>query len=199
MSGKLPRSALKGLADAIRQNPTALPNLSFADSTTCVTAIKTTDLRLDVHKNTDDPRMATGIIQANSGAKDKGVKSFIKGKTGGHKGTHQVIGQKIRFDLGTSFNLDQVLAAVENPYDDAGQGSSSRRELQGSSSASGSGTGSSSSDQWTWVAADGIWHRKVNGIDEWMAPTTSKDSDWIYSPSQRKYFIKHANGAVQWQ
>jgi hypothetical protein len=35
--------------------------------------------------------MATGIIQANSEAKNKAVKSLIKGSSGGHKGTHQII------------------------------------------------------------------------------------------------------------
>jgi len=143
--------------------------------------------------------MATGIIQANSGAKDKGVKSFIKGKTGGHKGTHQVIGQKIRFNLGKAFDLEQVLAAVENSYDDGSQSSHSNKESQAPAPSSGSSTGNLTSEQWTWIADDGIWHHYVNGVDEWLAPTSDQDSDWIYSHSQRKYFIRHATGAVQWQ
>jgi len=92
MSQKIQSHVFKALADEIRANPGTLRNLTFADATTSVTAIKTADLRLDVHKSTLDPKMATGIIQANSEAKDKSVKKFIKGKTGGHKGTHQVIG-----------------------------------------------------------------------------------------------------------
>ena len=69
-------------------------------------AVKTQDLHFDVHKNTQDANMATGIIQANSEAKNKAVKGFIKCSTGGHKGTHQVIGEKIRFVLGSNFDVE---------------------------------------------------------------------------------------------
>lgn len=81
--------------------------------------------------------MATGIVQANSEAKDKGVKAFVKGKTSGHRGTHQVIGQKIRFNLGYNFNVEEVAAAVENPYSEAGQGPPYEGETGGSGSGSG--------------------------------------------------------------
>ena len=80
-------------------------------------AVKTRDLRLDVHKNTKDPAMATGIIQANSEATDKSVKDFIKGKTGGHRGTHQVIGEKIPFGLGDDFDVEALASAVEDTKD----------------------------------------------------------------------------------
>ena len=138
MSQKISKSVFKALADKIRENPAALQNLTFADASSSMTAIKTRDLRLDVHKNTQDPNMATGIIQANSEAKDKTVKAFIKGKTGSHKGTHQVIGQKIRFGLGYDCNVNEVAAAVENPDSGSGEGSSSQ-----------GGTGGSKSSEWT--------------------------------------------------
>lgn len=113
MSSKISKSAFEGLAKKIRENADSLKSLAFADATTSKTAVKTKDLRLDVHRNTQDPTMVTGIIQANSQAEDNTVKSFIKGKTGGHKGTHQVIGEKIRFGLGEKFNVDELASAVE--------------------------------------------------------------------------------------
>jgi hypothetical protein len=195
MSQKISKTVFKALADKIRENPAALQNLTFADASSSVTAVKTRDLRLDVHKNTQDPNMATGIIQANSEAKDKTVKAFIKGMTGSHRGTHQVIGQKIRFGLGYNFNVNEVAAAVENPDSDPWEGSSS----QGGAGASESGVGGSSSSEWVWWDDEGIWHRQINGVDEWSAPESDADSDWIYSIRQRKYFIKYANGAVLWQ
>ncbi|CZT52707.1 uncharacterized protein RSE6_14067 [Rhynchosporium secalis] len=146
--------------------------------------------------------MATGIIQANSGAKDKGVKAFVKGKTDGHRGTHQVIGQKIRFNLGYDFKVEEVAAAVENPYDEGMQGVT----FQGASSlGSGSGSGSGSAigvgptpTDWVWWSDEGIWHRQINGLDAWKAPENKADSDWIYSNRKRNYFMKYADGTVVW-
>jgi len=57
--------------------------------------------------------MATGIIQANSEAKNKAVRSFIKGSSGGHKGTHQIFGEKIRFVLGSNLDVEAVASAIE--------------------------------------------------------------------------------------
>jgi hypothetical protein len=114
MSSKISKAAFEGLAKKIRENADSLKNLTFPDATTSKTAVKTRDLRLDVHKNTQDPKMATGIIQANSEATDKTVKDFIKaGKTGGHRGTHQVIGEKIKFGLGDDFDAEALADAVE--------------------------------------------------------------------------------------
>ena len=114
MATKISKSVFQGLATKIRESPDSLKNLQFPDATTSKTVIKTTDARLDVHRNTKDPSMATAVIQANSEATDKTVKAFIKGKTGGHRGTHQVIGQKIPFKLGEKFNVEELAAAVEN-------------------------------------------------------------------------------------
>lgn len=83
-----------------RDNLNILKNLIFADATTSKTVLKTEDIRLDVHKNSRDPTAVTGIVQANSEATDRTVMEFIKKSSGGHKGTHQVIGQKIKFGLG---------------------------------------------------------------------------------------------------
>ena len=111
---KISKAAVDGLAKKIRDNADTLRNLTFAEATTSKTALKTKDLRLDVHRNTQDPSMATGIVQANSEATDRTVKDFIKKKTGGHKGTHQVIGEKIKFGLGDKFNVEDVAEGVEN-------------------------------------------------------------------------------------
>ncbi|KAI9725785.1 MAG: hypothetical protein M1834_009743 [Cirrosporium novae-zelandiae] len=113
MSSKISKTAFDALSKKIRENADALKTLQFADATTSKTAVKTQDLRLDVHKNTQDPSMVTGIIQANSQTTDQTVKDFIKGSTGGHRGTHQVIGKKIRFGLGDKFDVDEVIKGVE--------------------------------------------------------------------------------------
>jgi len=89
------KAAFGALAKKVRENPGLLRDLSFPDASTSKTVIKTQDLRLDVHKDTQDSTKATGIIQANTEATDKSVKEFArKNKTGGHRGTHQVIGEK---------------------------------------------------------------------------------------------------------
>jgi hypothetical protein len=117
MSSKIPKTVVAALAQRVRENPDRLRNLVFGDSTTSLTVVKTQDLQFDVHKNTQNPNMATGIIQANSEAENRAVKSFIKGSTGGHKGTHQVIGEKIRFGLGASFDVEAVANAIERGGD----------------------------------------------------------------------------------
>lgn len=96
-----------------RDNLNILKNLIFADATTSKTVLKTEDIRLDVHKNSRDPTAVTGIVQANSEATDRTVMEFIKKSSGGHKGTHQVIGQKIKFGLGDKFNVEDVAKAVK--------------------------------------------------------------------------------------
>lgn len=86
MASNISKTAFRDLGKKIRENAETLKNLTFADNATAQTVVKTRDLRLDVHKNTQDPAMATGIIQANSQATDKTVKDLFKGKTGGHRG-----------------------------------------------------------------------------------------------------------------
>ncbi|KAE8423662.1 hypothetical protein BDV36DRAFT_290332 [Aspergillus pseudocaelatus] len=111
---KISKTAFQLLAKETRDNADALKNLVFADGATSKTVVTTKDLRFDVHRDSKDPNKATGIIQANSQAEDKTVKRFIKGRTGGHKGTHQVIGEKIRFGLGGDFNINDVANAIED-------------------------------------------------------------------------------------
>lgn len=113
MSSRISKSAFQRLANLIRESPDTLKNLQFAEGATSKTAVRTQDLRFDVHRNTQDASMATGIVQANSQATDTTVKAFIKGKTGGHRGTHQVIGQKIRFGLGDKFDVEKLAESVE--------------------------------------------------------------------------------------
>lgn len=67
----------------IRENADPIKTLQFADNATSKSAIKTKDLRFDVHRNTQDATMATDIIQANSQATDNTVKEFIKGQNWG--------------------------------------------------------------------------------------------------------------------
>ncbi|KAL4950824.1 hypothetical protein BDW69DRAFT_171269 [Aspergillus filifer] len=110
---KISRSCFEALGKKIREKPETLKNLQFPDGYSSKTAVKTQDLRLDVHRNSKDPTKATGIIQANREATDWTVIEFNKGSTGGHAGTHQVIGNKIYFGLGEDFKVDEVAGAVE--------------------------------------------------------------------------------------
>ena len=110
---KISKGVFEALGKKIRENADSLKALQFPDAATSKTAVSTRNLRFDVHRNTQDPTMATGIIQANTQADDNTVKAFIKGKTGGHRGTHQVIGEKIRFGLGDKFDTEEVAGAVE--------------------------------------------------------------------------------------
>jgi hypothetical protein len=52
MSSKIPKAVFAALAQKVRESPEKLRNLTFADATTSLTAVKTEDLRFDVHKNT---------------------------------------------------------------------------------------------------------------------------------------------------
>lgn len=109
---KISKSAFKALVKKLRENPESLRDTKFPDASTSNTAVQTKNLRLDVHRDTKDLTMATGIVQANSQADDRTVRKFIKGKTGGgkgHRGTHQVIGEKIRFGLGDKFKINDCI------------------------------------------------------------------------------------------
>jgi hypothetical protein len=70
-TSKISKAVFDGLAKKIRDNADALKNPTFADATTSKTAVKTQDLHLDVHRNTQDPSRATAIIQASSEATDR--------------------------------------------------------------------------------------------------------------------------------
>ena len=81
--------------------------------------------------------------------------------------------------MGGPSSLDEGASTASNPSSAAGGG------------------GPNSSD-WVWWNTEGIYHRQVNGVDEWYAPKSDTDSELMYSPTQRKSFVKHANGAVVW-
>ena len=123
----LPKKCLTSLAQALRQNGDKMKNLSFPPGTTAVTAFKTADLRFDVHPSSTKEGEATGIIQVNTEATNHQVKKFIKGKTGGHKGTHQVI-EKIRFPLWPNLDVEALVQAIEAPGTQYTHVSSSRSE-----------------------------------------------------------------------
>ncbi|KAF4635104.1 hypothetical protein G7Y89_g2990 [Cudoniella acicularis] len=189
MSSKIPKAVLAALAQKVRESPEKLKNLTFADATASLTAVKTEDLRFDVHKNTQNPNMATGIIQANSEAKNKAVKGFIKGSSGGHKGTHQIIGEKIRFVLGSNFNVEAVASAIEKGGVDDGE------------AATGSATGDTSSESsWTWSTEHGRYYRmKSDETYEWSAASeAASDGEWTWSPEHRRYYRRKADGTDEW-
>ena len=85
--------------------------------------------------------------------------------------------------------------AKEFKGSNSGEGSSS----SGTGTKTESGSGGSSSSEWVWWGNEGIWYRTINGVDEWYAPESDADSDWIYSNRQRNYFFRYANGAIVWQ
>jgi len=190
MPSKVPKAALAALAQKVRQNPDALKNLAFADSTTSVTAVKTQDLRLDVHKNTQNSKMATGIIQANSEARSSAIKDFVKGSTGGHKGTHQVIGEKIRFGLGVYFDAEGVAQAIEN-------------EGAGGEATAGTATRAAAggANQWTWSSEHKKFYRRgSDGTYEWQDPPNAvPDGEWKYSQQYRKHYRLKPDGTYEWQ
>ncbi|TVY85523.1 hypothetical protein LSUE1_G000381 [Lachnellula suecica] len=193
MSSKIPKPVLAALAQKVRESPEKLRNLTFADTTTSLTAIKTEDLRFDVHRNTQNPSMATGIIQANSEAKNKAVKGFIKGSSSGHKGTHQIIGDKIRFVLGTNLDVEAVASAIEKGGVDDG----------GAMAESSSGEASAQSG-WTWSTEHGRYYRvKSDGKYEWSPATEAasggvSDGEWTWSPEHRRYYRRKADGTNEW-
>lgn len=88
ISSKIPKAVLTALAQKVRESPETLRNLAFTDATTSLMAVKTEDLRFDVYKNTQNPNIAIGIIQANNEAKNKAIKGFIKGSSASYKGIY---------------------------------------------------------------------------------------------------------------
>ncbi|KAH8157474.1 hypothetical protein CIB48_g10771 [Xylaria polymorpha] len=132
-------------------------------------------------------------IQPNAGKVDSTIRHWREK----HGGTHAVMGVMYVKKDGS---VEDVAVGWDNFAKEfkgstSGEGSSSAGEAGGS----GTGTGGSSSSEWVWWGDEGIWYRQINGVDEWYAPESGEDSDWIYSNRQRKYFIKYANGAVVWQ
>lgn len=186
----LPKKCLTSLAQALRQNGDKMKNLSFAPGTTAVTAVKTVDLRLDVHPSSTKEGEATGIIQINTEATNHQVKNLMKGKTGGHKGTHQVI-EKIKFPLGPSLDVEALAQAIEAPgtqYTHA--------------SGSGSGTDASQSG-WNWSEEhQQLWRLREDGSSEWLKPFVPQGNlmhEWQYSKELNSWYRYKEDGFFEWQ
>lgn len=112
------KDALKSLNSKINSKNIGKLTAEFPDNvTTKNNVIKTDDLRIDVHKNISYPDWATAKIQANTQAKDSGVKDFIKKGnkgSGSHSGTHKNI-TEIQFDR-TNFNEKDFKTQIEQAY-----------------------------------------------------------------------------------
>lgn len=111
------KTALRNLASAVRKNPSKLLQAFPENLTAKNNAVKTRDLRIDVHQSHQslkDPNQAVAMIQANAQAKDQAVKDFIKsGNTGGgQKGTHKNIAE-IPFDR-SSFDINDFVKKILN-------------------------------------------------------------------------------------
>lgn len=72
MASKISKKAFMALA-----KPEPLKNVVFPDGATSKAAVKTRDIRLDVHRNTKDPMKVTGIVQANSEVTDKSATKSV--------------------------------------------------------------------------------------------------------------------------
>lgn len=108
------KTVLAELSQAVRNNVDKLTKVLPDNLTTRSNAVKTLDLRIDVHQDSKDPNKAVAKVQANAQAKDNAVKDYIKSgnKGSGHKGTHKNI-TEIPFDR-TSFDLDDFVSQIES-------------------------------------------------------------------------------------
>jgi len=188
-SSSVPRKVLAALARQVRDNPAALGGLQFADATTSVSnVVTTTDLRIDVHKSSKDSRMATGIVQANSGAKDKSVKAFIRGRTGAHQGTHQVI-KRISFCLGDRFDADAFVDKVE----EAGLGEGTTASASTSMTAkTPRAVVETEQSEWTWLKDQNHYYRQdAEGTVPWAAPAAVEE--WTWSAELKDHYT-YKNG-----
>jgi hypothetical protein len=100
------KHVLGELASTARNNKAKLLQAIPENLTTKSNAVKTADLRIDIHQSSTDPNMAVAKNQANTQAKDQAVKDFITSgnKGGGHKGTDKNVAV-IPFDRST-FDMD---------------------------------------------------------------------------------------------
>lgn len=186
-SASVPRKVLATLARQVRDNPAALGSLQFADATTSVSnVVTTTDLRIDVHKNSKDSRRATGIVQANSGAKDKSVKAFIRGRTGGHQGTHQVV-KKISFYLGDHFDANDFADKIEDA--EVGEGTVASASTSRTARTAGVEIGQS---EWTWFKDQNLYYR--HGAEGWVPwAALAVVEEWTWSVELKDHYT-YVNG-----
>lgn len=130
------KDSLRALSANINSKAIAKLTAEFPDNvTTKNNVVKTDDLRIDVHKNIHYPDWCTAKIQANTNAKDCGVKDFIKKGnkgSGSHSGTHKIIAE-IQYDR-TNFDGEYFKAQVTEAYralqedEDNGEGSSKSKK-----------------------------------------------------------------------
>jgi hypothetical protein len=77
--------------------------------------LKTTELRVDVHRDFSRPGYAIAKIQVNKGAKDPGAKDFLrKGNKGSHKTTHKNLAE-IRFSQ-VEFNEEDFKRQIADAW-----------------------------------------------------------------------------------
>jgi len=163
--------------------------------------VKTQDVRIDVHRDYENAGMAVAYLQVNKDAKDPGAKEFLRNgnKGSGHKTTHKVLAA-IRFSQ-VDFNEMALQAQLREAYkypnpvpnppdhDNAGEGSSSQAAAS-----------SAGSEEWYYLKEEGLSYRAVNGHTEFCVnPPVNVDSDYIWSPTYKRYFIKKVDGSVEWQ
>lgn len=114
MSSKILKAIFEDLVKKIRKNLDSFKNLTFLDIIISKTAVKTCNLCLNIHKNTQDLKIVIEIIQVNNKITDKIVKDFIKiKKTSSYYETYQVIREKIKFSLKNNFDAKMLADAVE--------------------------------------------------------------------------------------
>lgn len=131
------KDCLKALSSKVNTKNIVKLTAEFPDNvTTKSNVIKTDDLRIDLTKNITYPDWVTAKVQANTQAKDHGVKDFIKTGnkgSGSHSGTHKNI-IEIPYDR-KNFNADDFKHQIEQAYknlreeeEDNGEGSSSKNK-----------------------------------------------------------------------
>ena len=110
------KTVLDQLSQAVWNNVDKITKILPDNLTTRSNAVKTVNLRIDVHQNSKEPNKTVTKIQANTQAKDNTAKDYIKSrnKGGGHKRTHKNI-TKIPFNR-TSFDVDDFMSKIKNTH-----------------------------------------------------------------------------------
>ncbi|GAD96396.1 predicted protein [Paecilomyces variotii No. 5] len=108
------KKVLSELSQTVRTNTDKITKAIPENLTTKSNAVKTQDLRIDIHQDSKNINRAVAKIQANAQAEDNAVKDYIKSgnKGDGHKGTHKTIAE-IPFDR-TEFDVDDFTSKIQN-------------------------------------------------------------------------------------
>ena len=200
----LPTKLFKELAAKVRKKEGAdrLRDLTFSSSSTSISSvIKTTDLRLDCHKNSRDPTMATGIIQVNREAKSSEAKKFIRGSSKGHSGTHQVIA-KIPFHTGQNFDAQALASGIEAAggiLSASGDGSSGTSSIMTDASGRQYYVDANGNSQWV-TGTNAPAPSSTSAIPSWQWDQV-RQSNYYLLGDQRVYqqeAVRRADTAWQW-